>query len=232
MKLPGWTAALAACLLPLAALAANPIDGTWTGRFAAPGADGGKALFFVLKADGERLAGSIEGDGGPVPVASGWVRGGQFEFKVTVGGAAIEHAGTVEGDAIAMTIANPGQPPIRVRLSRIPAAVSAADPSGFWAWTVVPDGGRPPVRICARLSYAGGRLTGDYYSRTGDAPISDGTLKDGTIGFSVVRTHDGKPYTVKYKGVFSGDAIEGTIELPGYDTVGKAFVAWTASRPR
>jgi hypothetical protein len=231
MKLPSILTALAAFLIPLAALAANPLDGTWRGTFKALDGSGETTLSFVFKVDGERLSGSVEANEGPVPITSGSVHGNAFEFKVALKGNTIDHTGTVSGDTVDMTFRFGSQPPANIKLTRV-AISSAADPSGFWRWTVAPPGAGQVFEISASLIYSDGKLTGTYHSRMGDAPISDSSFSGGAIAFSVVRQHDGKQFAVKYKGMFSGDSITGTLELPGYDGGDSATVDWKASRAR
>jgi len=230
MKLPPILAALAALLIPFSALAASPLDGTWRGTFKALDGSGETTLSFTFKVDGERVTGSVEGNNGPVPITSGSIHGNAFEFKVDLKGDAIDHTGTVSGDTVAMTFKFGNQPPATIRLTRVAAATSATDPSGFWRWTVAPPGADQVFEISANLNYSGGKLTGTYHSRMGEAPISDASFQGGAIAFSVVREHDGKQFAVKYKGTFSGDSITGTLELPGYDGGDSATVAWKASR--
>jgi type 1 fimbria pilin len=233
MKSPRTLAAIAALLLPLAALAASPIDGSWKGSFKAPDGSGEMSLTFTFKADGDKVTGSVEGDNGPVPIVSGSIKGSSFEFKVDLNGTTIEHNCTVSGDTIDMTFTFGDQPPAKMKLGRVVAAQAAGpDPSGLWKWTISPAGAGQTFDISAKLSYADGKLTGTYQSRMGEAPITDASFKDGAIAFSVVRERDGNSFTVKYKGTLAGDSITGTVELPGFGGGDSATVDWKASRSR
>jgi hypothetical protein len=233
MKSTQTLAVIAACLLPLAALAASPIDGSWKGAFKAPDGSGDVSLTFTFKVDGDKVTGSVEGDNGPSPIVSGSIKDNAFEFKVEVNGTTIAHHCTVSGDTIDMTFTFGDQPPAKMTLKRVMAAAAEGpDPSGLWKWTISPQGAGQTFDVSAKLSFAGGKLTGVYQSRMGEAPISDASFKDGAIAFSVVRERDGKQFTVKYKGTLAGDSITGTLELPGFDGGDSATLDWKASRSK
>ena len=233
MKSTRTLAAIAACLLPLAALAASPIDGSWKGSFKAPDGSGEFALVFTFKADGDKVTGSVTGDNGPAPIVSGSVKDNAFEFKVDVNGTTINHKCTVSGDTIDMVFTFGDQPPAKMTLNRVVAAAPAApDPTGLWKWTIAPQGAGQVFDISAKLSFADGKLTGLYQSHMGEAPISDASFKDGAIAFSVVRERDGKKFTVKYQGTLAGDSITGTLELPGFDGGDSATLDWKAARAK
>jgi hypothetical protein len=233
MKPTRTLAVLAACLLPLAALAASPIDGSWKGSIKAPDGSGEMSLTFTFKADGDKVTGSVVGDNGPAPIVSGSIKDNAFEFNVEVNGTTINHKCTVSGDVIDVTFTFGDQPPAKMKLSRVVAAAEAGpDPSGLWKWTISPAGTGQTFDISLKLSYADGKLAGVYQSHMGDAPITDASFKDGAIAFSVVRQRDGKQFTVKYQGKLSGDAITGTLELPGFDGGDSATLDWNAARSK
>ncbi len=230
MKTPRLLSVLAAYLLPLSALAANPIDGSWKGTFAAPDGGAQATLTFTFKVVGDAVTGNVVSENGPVPIASGTIKGDTFEFKVDLDGTPINHTCKVSGDTIAMTFTFGDQPPATMALTRVPAA--APDPSGTWAWRVAPKGTDQVFEVSATFALAGGKLTGSYHSRMGDAPISDASFNNGAIAFSVVRERDGSPFVVKYQGVVSGDSITGTLVLPGFQGGESATVDWNASRSK
>jgi hypothetical protein len=233
MKFPKTLAVAAAFLLPLAAPAASPIDGSWKGSFAAADGSGEFTLTFTFKVDGDKVTGSVEGANGPAPIVSGSIKDNAFEFKVDVNGTTVDHKCTVSGDKIDMTFTFGDQAPAKMSLARVVAAAAAGpDPTGLWKWTVSPQGTDQTFDVSAKLSFADGKLTGVYQSRMGEAPISDASFKDGAIAFSVVRERDGKPFTVKYRGTLAGDTIAGTLELPGFGGGDSATVDWKASRAR
>ncbi|HEY5079785.1 MAG TPA: hypothetical protein VII43_08050 [Opitutaceae bacterium] len=223
----------AACLLPIAAMASSPIDGTWTGSIKARNGGPDLTLTFTFKADGDKVTGSVMGNLAPVPIVSGSIKGSTFNFKVLVNGAEVNHTCTISGSGIDMTYTFSGQPPSRLMLKRVEAAaVVGPDPSGLWIWTIAPQGSGQVFNVTASLSFAEGKLAGSYHSQMGDAPITDASFKNGAIAFNVVREHDGKEFTVKYRGTLVGDSITGTLELPGFDGGDSATVDWKAARAK
>jgi hypothetical protein len=122
------------------------------------------------------------------------------------------------------------------RVDAAPAAPSvpapAANPTGPWKWTVMRPNSDQPIEISADLAYSDGKLTGTYHGRGGDTPITDASFKDGAIAFSVVRERDGNSFVIKYAGTLAGDAITGTIVLPGFDGGASMTIDWKAARSK
>jgi hypothetical protein len=102
-----------------------------------------------------------------------------------------------------------------------------ADPSGTWTWSFAAPNGQSFDQT-ATLKLAGDKVSGTVTGRRGDAPISDGTYKDGQIAFSVVRERDGRKMTAKFTGKVEGDAIKGTSTMNRGD--GERTVPWEAKR--
>jgi hypothetical protein len=108
-------------------------------------------------------------------------------------------------------------------------AARAGDPTGSWKWTIQTPTG-DAVEVSLKLGLQDGKLTGDYNSRFGTAPITDATFKDDVVAFSVLREFDGNKFTVKYNGKLDGDAIKGSIEFPGFGGADPVKMDWNASR--
>ena len=94
--------AVSALMLAVSAFAAD-VDGTWTGTLATPNGDFPQV--FKLKADGEKLTGTMAGlDGADVEIKEGKVAGPMVSFSVTLnfGGNEIilNDKGVVKGDEI------------------------------------------------------------------------------------------------------------------------------------
>jgi hypothetical protein len=70
-------------------------------------------------------------------------------------------------------------------LSVFAIAAHAADLSGTWKWTSATKSG--PAEITAVLVLKDGALTGTVTGRQGPAEISEASVKDGVVAFSVVR---------------------------------------------
>ena len=230
VKPPRLILLLAACLLPLAAIAASPIDGTWVGTFKYPGNSDLKVTF-NLKADGDRVTGTADSKKGPVPILSGSINGNSFNFRLAVNDVVIEHQCTISGDTISMLITFAGQQPTTMTLNRVTAVPSLGPtPTGHWKWTVTPPGQDRTYIVSATLVYSLGALTGTYNGRYGEAPVSDASFKDGVVTFSVTRDYEGKPYTLTYQGALAGDTLTGTVAIPAFNGNPSATIGWKASR--
>ena len=97
--------ALLACLLVTSALAAN-VDGKWTAQV--PGRQGNtQEMTFNLKADGDKLTGTVATPRGEMPIQEGKVDGDNISFSQTLefGGQSrkIMYKGKVSGDTIEFT---------------------------------------------------------------------------------------------------------------------------------
>ncbi len=92
---------LLAMLAALPTLAAD-IDGKWNASVDTP--QGALALVFELKADGDKLSGTMSSDmTGAVPISEGTIKGNEVTFKLNIdagpGGAlTIAYRGAVKGD--------------------------------------------------------------------------------------------------------------------------------------
>jgi hypothetical protein len=110
-------------------------------------------------------------------------------------------------------------------------AAWAGDPSGAWKWTLdAPTGDK--IDVSLKLELKDGKLTGTYSNRFGDAPITDASFKDDAVAFSVDRQIDGNKFTVKYAGKLAGDAIKGTVQLPGFGGGEAMTMDWNATRAK
>lgn len=105
----------------------------------------------------------------------------------------------------------------------------AADPSGTWKWTQTRPGGQTNESTL-KLQEKDGKLTGAVTSPMGETAISDGTYAADTVKFSVERERNGNKFVIKYDGKVEGDAIKGTITMPGRDGGEPRKVDWNATR--
>jgi hypothetical protein len=106
----------------------------------------------------------------------------------------------------------------------------AGDPTGTWKWSITGRDGQPR-ELTLKLELKDSLLTGNLSGFRGDTPISNASLKDDEIAFSVVREFQGNKFETKYAGKLAGDTIKGTLERTGRDgQVTKS--EWTATRAK
>ena len=113
--------------------------------------------------------------------------------------------------------------------SFLSVAQAADDPSGTWKWTST--FGNNTIESTAKLKAEGDKLTGTYIGRNNtETPITNGTFKDNTVKFDVVREVNGNKFTIKYSGTISGDTIKGK---SSFDRDGQAQERdWEAKRQK
>lgn len=110
----------------------------------------------------------------------------------------------------------------------VTALAFAGDPTGTWRWTVnSPDG---EIQTTLKLTLKDGKLAGDYSNSFGDAVISASSFKDDAVAFSVEREFNGNKFVLKYSGKLEGDAIKGTIDVPGFNEGEARKLEWNAKR--
>lgn len=103
----------------------------------------------------------------------------------------------------------------------------AADPSGAWVWSYTSRNGETREQK-ATLTWKDGKLEGTISGRRGDTAIGDGSYRDGTIAFTVVREFNDQKVTARYEGKLEGSVIKGTI---AFDRNGEKNTApWEATR--
>jgi hypothetical protein len=112
--------------------------------------------------------------------------------------------------------------------SFVAATAYAGDPTGTWKWSVTTPNG--DLETTLRLTLKDGQIAGTYSNAFGDASISNASFKDNAIAFDVQREFDGNRFVLKYQGKLDGDAIKGTIELPGMDGGEPRKLDWNARR--
>jgi hypothetical protein len=112
MKLKDWIILLFMVAMPSLALAQGSVNGTWAGEV--QGGRGAQQVMLTLKADGDKLTGSVGGGrGAEVPIEAGTIAGGTLKFKTTQQGrggqVTMNWTGTLKGDEIAFSRTAEGQ---------------------------------------------------------------------------------------------------------------------------
>jgi len=105
-------------------------------------------------------------------------------------------------------------------VSLFAVAAFAADPSGTWKWSQPGRGGGAPRESTLTLAVKDGKLTGSLATpgRGGDpvtTEITNASLKDDTVTFTIEREFNGNKVVANYTGKIDGDTIKGSIEGPG-----------------
>ena len=107
----------------------------------------------------------------------------------------------------------------------VASAVTAADPTGTWKWSVERNGQKFETTL--KLKLEGDKLTGTISGRGGtDTAIEEASCKEDTVAFSITRERNGQKTTTKYSGKLAGDAITGTA------VTGERSTEWKAERAK
>jgi hypothetical protein len=97
---------------------ADAIDGSWKGNVDTPA--GTFETTLVLKADGAKLTGTVQGGpAGEMKVEEGKVEGDQVSFVVNMEFGKLSYAGTVSGDDLKLKITLADMPPMDLNCKRV-----------------------------------------------------------------------------------------------------------------
>lgn len=90
-------------------------------------------------------------------------------------------------------------------------ALSAADVTGTWKWSVERNGNT--IETTLKLKQDGDKLTGTITGRNNtETEIEDGKVEGDTVSFQVTREFNGNTFVMKFHGTVSGDTLKGKIE--------------------
>jgi hypothetical protein len=107
----GRVCALIVCLAVMVVVAQG-VTGKWSGEV--QGGRGPQQVTVTLKAEGDKLTGSVTGRGGEIPIQDGTLAGNALKFKTQQPGRGggnpitLNWTGTLKGDEIAMSRAAEG----------------------------------------------------------------------------------------------------------------------------
>jgi len=107
-------------VLSLVAFAADAVTGTWKGNIETPG--GTFENTFILKADGDKLTGTLQGGpGGEMKIEEGKVDGNNISFVVNMEFGKLSYAGAVSGDDLKLKVSFGGgeMPPMDINCKRV-----------------------------------------------------------------------------------------------------------------
>ena len=115
MKSKFFTAVAASLLLAVSSFAADNVSGKWSAEMQGPQGNT-MTQTFTLKAEGEKLTGTVSGRGGDTPISDGTVKGDEVSFNVVRkmqdgNEIKIGYKGKVAGDELKLTRAAMGDRP-------------------------------------------------------------------------------------------------------------------------
>lgn len=209
--------------LPSAAQNAD-ITGKWDLMIMTP--QGGQPAPLVLRAEGDKLVGTISGPQGELPVEAS-VKDKAVSISFTVqtpnGSIPVAMTGTADGDAMQGAVDFGGRAQGEWTAKRTaaatptPAPAPAAAPSdakvdvtGTWIFEVNTGAGTGTPTVT--LKQDGEKLTGHYAGSYGEAPLT-GTLRGTAIEFELDMNAQGNIVHIVYSGVVEKDAVRGTVKL-------------------
>lgn len=109
-----------------------------------------------------------------------------------------------------------------VALCVIAVSTFAAEPVGTWTWSQ--PGREGEIAVSLKIESKDGVLTGALTNPTATVEVTELTVQDDVISFSVA----GRRAPTKYTGKVAGDKITGTIELPGRGGAEPKKIDWSA----
>ena len=163
-------------LLPVAVARAADFSGNWQGTIEANGEK--VHLVYDLKAEGNKLIGTVEGPAGKLNLEDGKIDGDKISFQVTFGDIHIQHEGKLVDGKIKIISHMPQQGDHEYTVARV------LDLNGKWKGDVkFPSDGQTRTLVYD-LKVEGDKLTGSVTSPRGTIEMSDAKLSDD--GFSFV----------------------------------------------
>ena len=213
------------CALAIAAPApAQTLDasGTWDVTFNTQ--NGPMNASITIRKDGDKLAGTMTGPQGDVPV-EGTQKDKVVAISLSVqtpnGPFAIAMSGTQSGDAIAGTVDFGGRGQAEWAGKRRGTAAAAStsasaqaekvDVTGAWALTI--DTGAGTATPSATFKQDGEKLTGRYSSQVLGERDLTGTVKGNAINFIVEAEMQGQAVRVVYSGTVEKDTMKGKVVI-------------------
>lgn len=209
LSLPCVALTLLALASAVSAWAADP-TGTWKWSFQT---QNGQTIesSVKLKLEGDKLSGTFVGRGGTeVAIQTAKLDQDQISFTVVRerNGQTMtsKYSGKIDGDTIKGKIETERDGQTRSR--DWDAKRESANAAGTWKWTFeVPNG--PTFEPSVKLTQDGGKLTGTLTMGDNERTISEGSVKDGEVHFTVLSKRDDRTVTSHYTGKLSGDSIKG-----------------------
>jgi hypothetical protein len=200
------------------------MSGTWDVTFSTQ--NGPMAASMTIKKEGDKLAGTMTGPQGDVPM-EGSQRERSIALNLSVqtpnGQFAIAMNGTLEGDAVRGTVDFGGRGQGEwsgkrrgaVSAASMPAPAmqgeKPADVNGVWAFTIETANGSGTPTVTFKQD--GEKLTGHYSSQVLGERDFTGTVKGNAINFVVEADLQGQAVKVTYSGTVEKDTMKGKVVL-------------------
>jgi hypothetical protein len=223
IKVLGIAIAIGAfCSLGIAQGKPDP-TGTWDLTVESP--QGARTTLAVLKADGEKISGTLKRQAGDTPV-TGTIKGNDItlvysikfqdqDLKITLTGKADKDS--MKGDADFGGFAQGTWSAKRHQEGSGAAAGPSSGPSaassnvsGNWAFEVQTDQGSGSPSFTFKQE--GEKLTGTYKGAFGEGPV-EGTVKGSAINFNVKVNAQGQDVVITYTGTIEGGGMKGAVKL-------------------
>ncbi|MBC8164401.1 MAG: hypothetical protein H7Y20_00870 [Bryobacteraceae bacterium] len=107
MKLRSFAMAFTLMALTAISMFASDVDGKWTASMTGPNGQS-REVTFNLKADGDKLTGTMSGRQGDQPIEDGKIDGKNISFSRTMGERKMSYKGSIEGDELKMKVSTAG----------------------------------------------------------------------------------------------------------------------------
>jgi len=221
-------------LCAVAAGQAKPdINGSWDLTIESP--QGARTAVAVLKADGEKVTGSMKRQqGGEVPL-NGTLKGNDItlvysikfqdqDLTITLTGKADTDSmkGSADFGGFAQGTWSAKRHQEGASQTSGGSASSGANITGNWAFEVQTDAGSGSPSFTFKQE--GEKLTGTYKGAFGEGPV-EGTVKGNAINFNVKVNAQGQDVTITYTGTIDNGSMKGSVKLGEMGTG-----TWTAKR--
>lgn len=117
-----WILLIALTLGGASVIAGGGQDATGTWKAIVQGRNGPQESTFVLKVEGGKVTGSLNGMRGSRPISDGKIEGDRISFSINTDFGVIRYSGVVKGDEMKMTLtAGEGQFTLDFEAHRVPA---------------------------------------------------------------------------------------------------------------
>lgn len=188
-------------------LHASDLVGSWEATVASPDGNGEMYLVYTFTAKDGKLSGTVHTDQyGDFPMNKVDVDGDSVSFFIPTddGGYSIE--GKLADEGLVCNAVGPNGPLPELVLKR-----KAADVTGTWRGTIQGPNGASDVVYTFRLE--NGKLAGSVQGPMGEASFINTSIDGNKVSFE----SDYQGYHVTRKGTVTGDTMQLTISIEGYE---------------